>query len=118
MGNIVRSSGFELADKVREEVVKRLAGEVFDIVEVAVSFVKTSGLHYASLAQGIDRRCTIVNHPVGDGIRLVFGTREDFQFPSRAAKDSATTLDLGPTQFEKAAINIVYWLRGQDFEPE
>lgn len=85
----------------------------FDIDVAGVSGNKTTGLHFTMSCGFPTRKASVLNHPVTDGLILVYGEYPDFQ-PNNNANDSARRKAFEYNEIQDCAEGLLEWLlKGQ-----
>jgi len=69
---------------------------------------KCTGYHFSDVVSG--RGCTVVNNPVTDQIRLVYGSRADFNPDTYHAAVDTAFVDIHPDDVYHAASQTLGWL--------
>jgi hypothetical protein len=118
MGQLVKMTGLQIAERVYielKELLHRRCYDQFDTPNIRVyGFCNNgcTGYHFASES---GRSCTVINNPVTDQIRIVYGSATDFDAATNLAKDTAQQVDLRPELNDRAAEIIREWLGYGDF---
>lgn len=113
MGQLVKMAGLQIAEIVYgqlKELLHRRCYDQFDTPNIRVygfSNNACTGYHFSS-ENG--RRCTVINNPVTDQIRIVYGGADDFDPATNLAKDTTRHVDLHPALTDRAAAIMRDWL--------
>lgn len=108
MTTLIKMTGLQLAEAVYDamlKVIDNCEDSAYILVE-GFSRNKCTGYHFNMFP----RRCTVVNNPVSDEIRIVYGMDNEFQRDTNWADDSVRFLDLDPGNMTKAAQSVYAWL--------
>lgn len=108
MGRLIPHQGLELATAVVALAQTMLSDDDQDFDYWGISRNKTCGFHFSNVFE--NRSCSVLNHPVSDGILFVYGCTEDFAYPEGYAKDNAVPVDFEINEIYEAAEALVLWL--------
>jgi len=108
MVELVKMAGLEIAEAVFDHM-KRLLEEWQEkdyILTYGFANNKCTGYHLSANRRGI----TVINNPITDEIRLVYGLSSQFHPDTNICRDDAQHIDLHPDDAEKAAKLVIGWL--------
>lgn len=108
MPQLIKMAGLVLAEKVLHEMESLINGheDGYPIRVSGFCNYKTTGYHLS--ADG--RNCSIINHPVSDSIRIVYGTVDDFDSSTNIADPNLEYVDVLAGEYYVAATLAINWL--------
>lgn len=112
MGKLVKMTGLVVAEAVFVEMKEMFEREQNPSYILTYGFAnnKCTGYHFSSNERGV----TVINNPVSDQIRLVYGTRDQFDANTNVCKDDTAFVDIHPDHVaQAAALTLGYLLYGQ-----